>query len=44
MLSEIDPCDEEPCINGGHCVHDGPAEYHCECPGGYTGTNCESGQ
>jgi len=32
-----DPCDNLTCVNGGTCV-DGA----CDCPTGYTGTNCGS--
>lgn len=40
-VTEINPCDESPCKNGGHCEHTGPGQYECQCPEGYTGTNCE---
>lgn len=29
-----------PCLNGGRCV----APYQCECPTGWTGTRCHSGE
>ncbi|KAG7506264.1 von Willebrand factor A domain-containing protein 2 [Solea senegalensis] len=32
-----DPCDSEPCMNGGTCVSEGPEGYHCVCPPGYGG-------
>ncbi|XP_008311990.1 von Willebrand factor A domain-containing protein 2 isoform X4 [Cynoglossus semilaevis] len=32
-----DPCDSEPCLNGGTCVSEGPEDYHCVCPPGYEG-------
>ncbi|XP_042253358.1 von Willebrand factor A domain-containing protein 2 isoform X3 [Thunnus maccoyii] len=32
-----DPCDSEPCLNGGTCVSEGPEGYHCVCPPGYGG-------
>jgi hypothetical protein len=34
-------CEENPCKNGGTCI-DGINSYTCECPAGYTGTNCET--
>ncbi len=34
-------CDPSPCQNGGSCVNDANG-YTCECPAGYTGTNCET--
>ena len=35
-----DDCSPNPCQNGGICV-DGCANYTCQCPSNYTGTNCE---
>ncbi|XP_041830461.1 von Willebrand factor A domain-containing protein 2 isoform X2 [Melanotaenia boesemani] len=32
-----DPCDSQPCLNGGTCVSEGPKGYHCVCPPGYGG-------
>ncbi|KAM4624558.1 von Willebrand factor A domain-containing protein 2 [Polymixia lowei] len=32
-----DPCDSQPCFNGGTCVSEGPESYHCVCPPGYGG-------
>ncbi|XP_022599080.1 von Willebrand factor A domain-containing protein 2 [Seriola dumerili] len=32
-----DPCDSQPCLNGGTCVSEGPEGYHCVCPPGYGG-------
>ncbi|KAF5896520.1 von Willebrand factor A domain-containing protein 2 [Clarias magur] len=30
-----DPCDSQPCQNGGTCVSEGLEKYHCQCPPGY---------
>ncbi|XP_034504097.1 protein delta homolog 2 isoform X1 [Ailuropoda melanoleuca] len=32
---------QTPCRNGGQCVYDGGGEYHCECPPGFHGRDCE---
>lgn len=32
-----DPCDSQPCLNGGTCVSEGTEGYHCVCPPGYGG-------
>lgn len=37
----LDPCDSQPCQNGGTCVPEGLDKYHCLCPVGYGGgTHC----
>lgn len=33
-------CDSDPCFNGGTC-HEGWGTHRCECPEGFTGSNCE---
>ncbi|XP_036987920.2 protein jagged-2 isoform X1 [Artibeus jamaicensis] len=30
-----------PCTNGGTCTNAEPNQYHCVCPVGYSGKNCE---
>lgn len=36
-LSCSDPCDSQPCQNGGTCVPEGLDRYHCLCLLGYGG-------
>ncbi|KAJ8264716.1 hypothetical protein GJAV_G00152960 [Gymnothorax javanicus] len=36
-----DPCDSQPCQNGGTCTSEGLEKYRCTCPVGYAGDpNC----
>ena len=39
-----DPCQRQPCRNGGSCLVDSrsPRRYRCRCRPNYSGTNCES--
>ena len=42
LLSEIHPCENKPCRNGGACNYVGKS-YSCSCVGGFTGTDCDAG-
>lgn len=37
LWSRLEPCDSQPCQNGGTCVPEGLDKYHCLCPVGYGG-------
>ncbi|XP_053487014.1 slit homolog 3 protein [Ictalurus furcatus] len=41
MMSKCAPCLANPCQNNGTCVSDVTGSYHCTCPFGYKGRNCE---
>lgn len=39
-----DPCQPNPCLNGGHCIQLRFSRYRCECLGtNYYGDNCQKG-
>ena len=38
--SDINECDGDPCQNEGQCKNT-LGSYHCVCPPGLLGTNCE---
>nr|XP_022331397.1 neurogenic locus notch homolog protein 2-like [Crassostrea virginica] len=40
-VSEVSPCDSNPCSNNMTCIRDG-ANFTCECPAGFTGLYCET--
>uniref|UniRef100_A0A8C4HQJ2 Delta-like protein n=1 Tax=Dicentrarchus labrax TaxID=13489 RepID=A0A8C4HQJ2_DICLA len=31
----------QPCLNAGTCSNTGPDKYHCSCPDGFSGVNCQ---
>jgi hypothetical protein len=42
MFSDQNFCTHhQPCQNQGTCRNTGQGSYHCTCPEGFTGTNCE---
>ncbi|XP_060518138.1 basement membrane-specific heparan sulfate proteoglycan core protein isoform X3 [Cylas formicarius] len=40
--SKKNGCSDSPCKHGAECVPLSPLEYRCNCPNGFTGTNCET--
>ncbi len=36
-----DPCEPNPCQNGGRCIPADDGSFQCECPEGYSGPLCE---
>ena len=42
LVTEIDECGSNPCINDGTCV-DGLATFTCLCPSHFAGVSCEIG-
>ncbi|XP_071814131.1 uncharacterized protein [Apostichopus japonicus] len=41
IVSEGNPCDPDPCQNGGFCVIDSINQFQCVCPDCFSGTVCE---
>jgi hypothetical protein len=35
------PCNTQPCLNGGQCVQTDVSSYQCQCLAGFDGKNCE---
>ena len=42
-IAEILECNSNPCLNGATCF-EGINGYLCQCPDGYEGTHCETGE
>ena len=40
FISVINECESDPCSNGATCV-DTQRGYHCVCPAGFTGPDCD---
>ena len=38
----FDPCDSNPCQNGGLCSLEPLGRYSCACPAGYAGVQCQT--
>ena len=38
---ELNPCDSDPCLNGGTCSND-DQQPTCQCPNDFTGSFCEA--
>uniref|UniRef100_A0A665WD06 Slit homolog 3 (Drosophila) n=1 Tax=Echeneis naucrates TaxID=173247 RepID=A0A665WD06_ECHNA len=41
LMSKCAPCLAAPCQNNGTCVSDTTGSYHCTCPYGFKGQNCQ---
>ena len=37
----LDPCDPNPCLNGGTCMADDDNNAVCRCPPEFEGDRCE---
>lgn len=45
LSSDLNYCGtNRPCSNGGTCMNTEPDQYHCACPDGYSGKNCQIGK
>ena len=42
LISDINECDSNPCLNGATCVNN-LNSYSCTCVPGYEGDQCETG-
>lgn len=43
FFTERDPCESNPCINGGNCTTIDSLNFQCECIDGFAGVNCGTG-
>ena len=43
IISAVDACNPNPCLNGGNCVIKANNTYNCTCPPGIGGENCTQG-
>ncbi|KAJ8041019.1 Hyalin [Holothuria leucospilota] len=43
MAAPVDPCENNPCLNGGSCFATDGTEFTCFCNQGYTGPTCTEG-
>uniref|UniRef100_A0A672FXD3 Slit homolog 3 (Drosophila) n=1 Tax=Salarias fasciatus TaxID=181472 RepID=A0A672FXD3_SALFA len=41
LMSKCAPCLAAPCQNNGTCVSEATGSYHCTCPYGFKGQDCE---
>ena len=41
LILDVDECVTDLCKNGATCA-DLVGSYRCDCPAGYTGSNCET--
>uniref|UniRef100_A0AAX7SX28 Slit homolog 3 (Drosophila) n=1 Tax=Astatotilapia calliptera TaxID=8154 RepID=A0AAX7SX28_ASTCA len=41
LMSKCAPCLSAPCQNNGTCVSNAAGSYHCTCPYGFKGQDCE---
>ncbi len=42
MFWKVNPCCNNPCLNGGTCSAGANGGYVCTCPNCYSGTNCQT--
>ena len=43
FVSDIDPCEPNPCHNGGLCLPEDDGTFTCQCADGFSGETCETG-